>query len=247
MILKKEESLDEIDVKDYKIIQPEAGFKYGIDAVLLANFVKPKKNDSGVDLGSGTGIIPLIIIGKSHVKNIIGVEIQEEVWNSSVRTAQLNGLDKQLEFIQADIKEIEQYLPKHSFDFVTSNPPYYKANTLSSPNDKKNISRHEFLVNHMDIFRAASYLLKANKAFYLIQKPERLVELLEDARKFDLEPKEIQYIYPNKTKATNLLMIKYVKYGNPGLKHHPPLYVYDEKGQYTEEIKAIYAKDYIGE
>lgn len=241
------ESLDDLNLKGYKIIQPKNGFKFGIDAVLIANFVRPRRNEIGVDLGSGSGIIPLIIAAKSNVAKIIGIEIQKESWDASVRTTTLNNLEEKIEFLNHDIKSIAEILPRHSYDFVISNPPYYKIDTLSSPNNKKNIARHEILINHKEIFEAAEYLLKQKKPFYMINKPERLVELIEDGRKIGLEPKEIRFVHPNASRPPNLVMLKYVKGGNPGLKYHPPLFVYEENGGYTEQIKYIYENDCIGE
>lgn len=247
MILKEKESIENLNLKGYKIIQPDSGFKFGIDAVLLANFVRPKKGDVGVDLGSGTGIIPTIIVGKSKVSRIVGIEIQKTVWEASVRSTKYNNLEDKLEFINHDIKKIGEILLRHSYDFVVSNPPYYKINTMASENNQKNISRHEFTINHKEIFRAASYLLKSKKPFYMIHKPERLVELFEDAKKYSLEPKEIQFIHPSTEKAPNLILLKYVKDGNSGLKYHPPLYVYNTAGEYTDQIKFIYDNEHIGE
>lgn len=246
-MLLKNEVLDDLNLKGYQIIQSNDGFKFGIDAVLLANFVKPKSKDVGVDLGSGTGIISTIIAAKSNVSKIIGIEIQKPVYEMSLRSTELNKLNEKLSFIHGDIKDISSYFPKDSFDFVTSNPPYYKTNTLSSKNTLKNSSRHEFLVELSHILYAASYLLKSNKSFYIIHKPERLVELFELGRKYKLEPKEICFIHPNYHKAPNLVLLKYVKNGNPGLKYREPLYVYDQEGNYSSQINEIYSNQSIGE
>ncbi|MDO4710410.1 MAG: tRNA1(Val) (adenine(37)-N6)-methyltransferase [Peptostreptococcaceae bacterium] len=247
MIIKAGESLDTLGIKDYKIIQRMDGFKFGIDAVLLANFVSPKKNDVGIDLGSGTGVIPTIILAKSSVRKIIGVEIQSDMVDLSDRSKILNGLENELEFMNIDIKKIPDHLPKHSFDFVTSNPPYYKPDTLSSPNRSKNIARHETAITLEDIFEMSGYLLKPQKPFYIIHKPERLVELFEFARKNKLEPKEIRFIHPSFDRPPNLVLIRYVKNGNMGLKYRKPLYVYDSDRNYTVELMDIYQNKKIGE
>lgn len=248
MILNQEKLLiDTLNIKDYKIIQRSDGFKFGIDAVLLANFVLPKKNDIGIDLGSGTGIIPTIILGKSSVAKIWGIEIQADMVDLSNRSRALNKLEDRLEFLNIDIRKIPNHLPKHSFDFVTSNPPYYKVDTLSSPNRLKNIARHEYAIKLEDIFEITSYLLKPQKPFYIIHKPERLVELMEVARKYGLEPKEIQFIHPNIKKPANLILIRYVKNGNSGLKYKKPLFVYDLEQNYSKEILEIYSSSKLGE
>ena len=139
MDLKQNETIEDLQLNGMRIIQSDDGFKFGIDAVLIANFVRPRQNEVGVDLGSGSGIIPVIIAAKSKAAKIIGVEIQKEAWDASVRTAALNGLEGRIEFLHHDIKSIAEILPGHSYDFVISNPPYYKVDTLASPNNQKNI------------------------------------------------------------------------------------------------------------
>lgn len=246
MELKQLEVLEDLQIKDYKIIQSLDGFKFGIDAVLIANFCRLKKGNIGVDIGTGTGIIPIILVAKSEISKVYALEIQDEVADMAKRSVLLNGLSESIEIINDDLKNKSNLFDKASMDFVVSNPPYFKIDTLKSDNIKKLISRHEVKCNLSDIMETASYLLKPNKPFFIIHRPDRLVDLIELARKYKLEPKEIRFIHPNVAKAPNLVMIKYVKAANSGMKFLDPLYVYNEEGQYSDEINRIYSSETLG-
>lgn len=237
--------LDDLGIKNYMIYQLKDGFKFGIDAVLLANFVRVKKGEIGIDLCSGTGIIPILINAKSNIGKITGVEIQEKMVELANKSAQYNNIADKIKFINDDIKNLRKHFVKDSIDFITVNPPYFKIDTLVSQNDKKNISRHEILVKLEDIFEISSYLLKPKKSLYMIHKPERLVEMFLLSKKYRLEPKEICFVHPNEFKAPNLVITKYVKDGNEGLKYHRPLFVYDKDGNYTCEIEKLYSQENI--
>lgn len=246
MELKQSEVIEDLQMKNYKIIQSSDGFKFGIDAVLIANFCKLKKGDVGVDIGTGTGIIPIILAAKSEVSKVYALEIQEEVADMARRSVFLNKLSDRIEVINDDLKNKSNLFNKASMDFVVSNPPYFKADTLKSDNIKKLISRHEVKCDLSDVMETAAYLLKPNKPFFIIHRPDRLVDLIELAKKYKLEPKEIRFVHPNVTKAPNLVMLKYVKSANPGIKFLDPLYVYNEKGQYSDEINQIYSSETLG-
>ncbi|MGL5256833.1 MAG: tRNA1(Val) (adenine(37)-N6)-methyltransferase [Proteocatella sp.] len=246
MELKQSETIEDLQIKGYKIIQSTDGFKFGIDAVLIANFCRLKRGDVGLDIGTGTGIISILLAAKSELKKVYALEIQSEVADMAMRSVKLNELEERIEVINGDLKDKTRLFGKASMDFVVSNPPYFKADTLKSENIKKLISRHEIKCNLSDIMETASYLLKPNKPFFMIHRPDRLVELIELARKNKLEPKEIRFIHPNVSKAPNLIMIKYVKGGNQGIKILDPLYVYNSEGQYSEEINKIYSCETLG-
>ncbi|MGL5440838.1 MAG: tRNA1(Val) (adenine(37)-N6)-methyltransferase [Filifactoraceae bacterium] len=244
--VKESERIDDIQIKNLKIIQDINGFCFGIDAVLLANFTKVKANKIGVDLGTGTGIIPLIIAGKSEVKRIFGVEIQDDVANMASRTVKLNGLEDRLKIINCNLKDVKFYLEGHSFDFVTSNPPYMNPMGLENQNEAVRISKQEVLCSLEDIFIAATYLLKQGGAFYMVHRPNRIIDMSIFSRKYKLELKEIRFVHPKVTKAPNICLMKFVKNGKPDLKILEPLYVYDEFGNYTDEINEIYSSDTLG-
>ncbi len=245
--LKDTERIDDLQLKGLRLIQDKTGFCFGVDAVLLANFAKVKRGAKVVDLGTGTGIIPMLIAGKSEASEIIGVEIQEEVYEMATRSVRLNNLEDRVRIINADIKTIDKELEVHGYHVVTSNPPYMHTDGIKNPNDKKAISRHEVLCNLEDVIRAASRLTMPKGKFFMIHRPTRLVDIIDLGRKYRLEPKQIQFIHPRANKAPNLMLVEFAKDGRPELKILDPLYVYGEDGNYTEELKAIYANEDIGE
>ena len=235
--LKETERIDDLQLKGLKLIQDTNGFCFGIDAVLLANFAKVKKGAKVVDLGTGTGIVPILIAGKS----------QAEVYEMATRSVKLNDLEERVEIVNADIKEIDKVLEVNGYHVVTSNPPYMHMDGIKNPNDKKAISRHEVKCNLEDVIRAASRLTMPRGKFFMIHRPIRLVDILTLGRKYNMEPKQIQFIHPRAGKAPNLVLVEFMKDGKPELKILDPLYVYGEDGNYTEELKAIYANEDIGE
>ncbi|SHK09811.1 tRNA1(Val) (adenine(37)-N6)-methyltransferase [Tepidibacter formicigenes] len=247
IILKKTERIDDLQIKGLKIIQDKEGFCFGIDAVLLSNFTSIKNNSKVADLGTGTGIIPIIIAGKSKAKEIIGIEIQEEVANMAKRSVKLNNLQDRVKIINDDLKNIENILEVNTFHVVTSNPPYMHPQGLKNRNDKKAISRHEIMCNLEDVIKAASRLLMHHGKFYMVHRPVRLADIITLSRRYKLEPKVIQFIHPKVGKAPNLMLVQFTKAGKAELKILDPLYVYKEDGDYTDEIKEIYAKEDIGE
>ncbi|MEG1284454.1 MAG: tRNA1(Val) (adenine(37)-N6)-methyltransferase [Romboutsia sp.] len=245
--LKETERIDDLQLKGLKLIQDTNGFCFGIDAVLLANFAKVKKGANVCDLGTGTGIIPILISGKSEAKSIVGVEIQEDVYEMANRSVKLNNLEERVKIVNADIKTIDKILDIHGYHVVTSNPPYMHNDGIKNINDKKAISRHEVRCNLEDVIRAASRLTMPRGKFYMIHRPTRLVDIITLGRKYNLEPKEIQFIHPRANKAANLILVQFTKDGRPELKILDPLYVYGEDGNYTQEIRDIYANEDIGE
>ncbi|OPJ55044.1 tRNA1(Val) (adenine(37)-N6)-methyltransferase [Alkalithermobacter paradoxus] len=245
--LRENERIDDLQMKGLKIIQNKDGFCFGVDAVLLANFAKIKKDAKVVDLGTGTGIIPILIAGKSKAKEIIGVEIQEEVAEMAERSVKLNNLENRITILNEDLKNLENKLETHGFHVVTSNPPYMHPEGLKNPNDKKAISRHEIKCNLEDVIKAASRLLMPHGKFFMIHRPTRLADIITLGRKYRLEPKEIRFIHPKINKSPNIMLIHFAKDGKPELKVLNPLYVYNENGEYTDEIKEIYSKEEIGE
>lgn len=245
--LKSTEKIDDLQLKGLKLIQDSDGFRFGVDAVLLANFAKVKKGASVVDLGTGTGVIPILISGKSDAKKIIGVEIQDDVHEMACRSVKLNKLEDRVEIVKGDIKNIEETIGKNLYNVVTSNPPYMHADGIKNPNDKKAISRHEVKCDLDDVIRAASLLLINQGKFYMVHRPTRLVDIITLGRKYKMEPKTLRFVHSKAGKSPNILLVEYVKCGRPDLKILDPLYVYDEMGNYTEEIKSIYTNEDIGE
>ena len=243
--MEKEERIDDLQYKGLKIIQNTNGFCFGIDSILLSNFASEIKKDRNViDLGTGTGIIGILLCAKTKISKMVGVEIQEEVYEMAKRSIKLNHLENKFEIINANIKELENKLEMGTFDAVVTNPPYKKNNTgLQNENEKKLISRHEITANLEDFIKIAAKLLKDKKDFYMVHRPDRLVDIIELLRKYKLEPKKLQLVYPKPEKEPNLLLIKATKNAKPFLKIEKPFYVYQENGEYTDEILKIYGKE----
>lgn len=242
MELKENERIDDLQFKGYKIIQDSEGFCFGIDSILLCDFAKNIKNKSRViDLGTGTGILPILLAGKTNLEKIIGVEIQKEVYDMAKRSIELNNLQDRCEIINENIINLEQIYGKNSFDVIVTNPPYKKNNTgLKNENKKKLISRHELTANLEDFIKISSKILKDKGEFYMVHRPERLVDIMENLRKYKIEPKQIRFVCPKLNKEPNIVLIKGVKNANQFLKVEKNLYVYNENNEYTEEILKIY-------
>lgn len=245
VVLKENERVDDLQCKGLKLIQNIKGFCFGIDAVLLANFSRVKRGAKVVDLGTGTGIIPVLIAGKSRADEIIGVEIQEEVADMARRSVLLNNLSSRINIISQDLNYVTPQIGKNSVDVVVSNPPYMHSNGLVNQNDKKAISRHGIMCDLEDVFRVANDLLKANGRLYMINRTLRLVDIMVYARKYHLEPKNMRFVHSRVGKAPKLVLVEFVKGGKPEVKVLEPLYVYKDDGRYTQEILDIYSKDSI--
>lgn len=246
--LNENERIDDLEIKGMKIIQNKNGFCFGIDSVLLSDFAKEIKNGAKcVDLGTGTGILGILLCAKTNLSQIIGIEIQEEVAEMANRSIILNNLENKFKIININLKEIKNnkinYLEKNSFDYIITNPPYKKLNTGKiNENEKKLISRHEITASLDDFIEVANYLLKDKGTIFMVHRPERLADILEKMRKEKIEPKEIKFVYPKINEEPNLILIKGVKNAKPFLKINKPLYIYNEDGSYTDEILKIYNK-----
>lgn len=210
----------------------------------LSDFAKNIKNKSKVlDLGTGTGILPILLAGKTNLEKIIGVEIQKDVYDMAKRSIALNKLENRCEIINENILNLEKIYKKNSFDVIVTNPPYKENNTgLKNESEKKLISRHELTANLEDFIRVSSNLLKDKGELYMVHRPERLVDIIENLRKYKLEPKQIRFVCPNVNKEPNIVLIKGVKNANKFLKVEKNLFVYNENNEYTDEILKIYNK-----
>lgn len=241
--LKEDERIDDLEYKGLKIIQNKKWFCFGIDSVLLSDFAKEIKNNSTVlDLGSGTGIISILLSKKINAKKIVGIEIQEEVYEMSKKSIILNDLEN-VDFINEDIKNLNKIIENNSCDAIVTNPPYMKKNSgIKNENEMKLISRHEIKCNIEDIIKVSSKLLKDNGELYMVHRPDRLVGIIECLRKYKIEPKKIRFVYSKKEDNSNLVLIKAVKTAGEFLKIEKPLYIYDENNKYTDEVLEIYNK-----
>ena len=242
--LKENERIDDLEFKNLKIIQNKDGFCFGIDSVLLSDFAKNiSKGSKIMDLGTGTGILPILLSAKTLNTNFVGVEIQKDVAEMAERSVKFNSLENKIEIINLNILNLKDKYKRGSFDVVVTNPPYKKINTgIVNENDKKLISRHEITASLEDFLEIASYLLKDFGELYIVHRPERLVDILSLMREKNIEPKKIKFVYPNQNKKANMILIRGVKCGKPFLEFDDNLYLYDKDGNYTNEILKIYNK-----
>lgn len=242
--LEANERIDDLEFKNLKIIQNKDGFCFGIDSVLLSDFAKNIKKDSMVlDLGTGTGIIPILLCGKTKLKKVTGIELQEEVAKMAKKSIKLNNLEDKFNVINENILNLNKIYENQTFDVIVSNPPYKKKDTgITNENEKKIISRHEISASLEDFIKISKDLLKDKGEFYMVHRPERLVDIFELMRKYKIEPKILKMVYSYKNKETKLILIKGVKNAKPFLKVESNLYIYEDTGKYTKEILKIYNK-----
>lgn len=240
--LKENERIDDLQTKGFRIIQNSKGFCFGIDAVLLANYVSLKKNAKVVDFGTGTGIIPILIAAKSTTSKIEALEIQVEAADMARRSVILNNLEERINVLNIDLKLADKYLKINSFDVVTTNPPYMHANGVVNMEEAKTISRHEVKCKLEDVVKMAAKLLKHNGKFYMIHRPQRIVDIILYCRKYKLEPKKLQFIQPTREKKPNLLIVECTKAARPEVIVLDPLIIYDEDRNYTKNVVNMYKR-----
>jgi len=239
--LKKNERVDRLHRKGYNLIQNPDLFCFGVDAVFLAHFSKSNETDRVLDMGTGNGIIPILMVGRYNSKQIIGLEIQKINVDMAKRSVQLNHLEDKIHIVEGDIRQADQLLPLSSFDLITCNPPYMPSGKgLKNSVSVKAIARHEILCTLEDVIRAGSRLVKVGGRLCLIHRPQRLVDLLSLLRQYKMEPKRMRFIHPYKDEAPNLVMVEAIRQGKPMMKVEAPLFVYKAAGIYSDEINEIY-------
>lgn len=239
--LKDKERLDELHRNGYRIIQNPEKFCFGMDAVLLSGFAHAKKGDKVLDMGTGTGVIPILMEAKTEAMHLTGLEIQEESADMARRSVLLNGLTDKIDIVTGDIKEAGNIFKSASFDVITCNPPYMIGNHgLVNPEAPKAIARHEILCTLEDVISQTSKLLKPGGKFFLVHRPFRLAEIMITLAKYKLEPKRMQLVYPYVDKEPNMVLLQAVKGGKSRMTLEKPLIVYKEPGVYMSEIYDIY-------
>lgn len=240
-LIHADERLDDLQIKGYKIIQHPDKFCFGMDAVLLSAFATVNEGEKALDLGTGTGILPILLEAKYSGDHYTGLEIQAESVEMARRSVLYNDLQERIDIIEGDIKEASKIFGKASMEVVTSNPPYMtNHHGLKNPNDAKAIARHELLCSLDDVIRESAAVLKPRGRAYFVHRPSRLVEIFEAMRKYRLEPKRMRLVYPYVDKEPNMVLVEGVRGGGAQLTVEPPLIVYDAPGEYTEEILKIY-------
>ena len=239
--LRDDERIDDLQRNHYGIIQRKGAFCFGMDAVLLSGFAAVKKGERALDLGTGTGIIPILLSAKTEGEHFTGLEIQEESADMARRSVSYNHLEERVDIVTGDIKEAGTLFARASFDVVTTNPPYMNdAHGLQNPDPVKAIARHEVLCTLEDVVREGAKLLVPGGRFYMVHRPHRLVEIINTMTSFKLEPKRIKFVHPFVDKEANMVLIEGIKGGKSMIKVEKPIIVYKEQGVYTDEIYDIY-------
>ena len=239
--LKENERLDDLQRNGLQIIQKTDGFCFGMDAVLLSGFAAVKPGERVLDLGTGTGIIPLLLSAKTEGEHFSALEIQDEIARMAERSVKLNHLENKIEIVHGDIKEASRIFGAASFDVVTTNPPYMTAqHGLTNLYEAKTIARHEVLCNLEDIIRESARTLKAGGRFYMVHRPFRLAEILTAMCEAKLEPKRMRLVYPYVDKEPNMVLIEGIRGAKSRMTVEPPLIVYEKDGSYTREILEHY-------
>ena len=241
MTIREGERIDELHRNGYRIIQKENGFCFGMDAVLLSGFAEVKPGENALDLGTGTGIIPILLEAKTSGRHFTGLEIQHEMAEMAARSVVLNGLEEKIDIREGDIKEAGRIFGRASFDVITTNPPYMNdSHGLKNPNLPKAIARHEVLCTLEDVVREGASLLRSGGRMYMVHRPRRLIEILNTMTRHHLEPKRMKFVHPFADREANMVLIEAVRGGGALMKIEKPLIVYREPGVYTDEIYDIY-------
>lgn len=239
--LKEGERLDELHRNGYQIIQNSHKFCFGMDAVLLSGFAKVRPGEQVLDLGTGTGIIPILLRGKTPGRDFTGLEIQEESADMARRSVAYNHLEDSISIVTGDIKEAAALFGAASFDVVTCNPPYMTgSHGLVNPEMPKAIARHEILCSLEDVVRETAKVLRPGGRFYMVHRPFRLAEIMSLLVRYRLEPKRMRLVYPFVDKEPNMVLLEALQGGRSRITVEKPLIVYQEQGVYTDEIYDIY-------
>lgn len=241
VVLKEQERIDELQRNGYRIIQHTEKFCFGMDAVLLSGFVRAKEGERILDLGTGTGIIPILLEAKTKATHLTGLEIQAESADMAQRSVMLNGLEDKITIIEGDIKEADKLFEAASFDIVTCNPPYMIGqHGLQNPDAPKAIARHEILCTLEDVAAKAAKLLRPGGRFFMVHRPFRLAEIMTVLTRYRLEPKRMRLVYPYIDKEPNMVLIEASRGGRSRMTVEKPLIVYESPGVYTQEIYDVY-------
>lgn len=235
------ERLDDLERNGYKIIQNQSKFCFGMDAVLLSGFARVKEGERVLDLGTGTGIIPILLAGKTKGEHFTGLEIQRESADMAERSVRYNQLEERISIIEGDIREADTLFRAASFDVITCNPPYMtEHHGLVNPEQPKAIARHEILCTLEDVLIQSAKLLKPGGRFYLVHRPFRLAEIMSGMVRLGLEPKRMRLVYPYADREPNMVLLEGLRGGRSRITVDKPLIVYRKPGVYTEEIYEIY-------
>ncbi len=235
------ERIDDLQQGGLRVIQRADAFRFGTDAVLLADFAAPRRHDRVCDLGTGTGIIPLLLYARENTISADAVEIQPDMADMAARSMAMNGLNEKIRVLPGDLRSIRTLLPHARYDLVTCNPPYGKAGgTLLNPDASKRLARHEESCAIEDVACAAAWLLQNGGRLCCVFPAARMIELSDAMRKYRMAPKRIRMVHSRVEKAAHLCLMEGMLDARPGLIIEPPLVIYDENNAYTPELRRIY-------
>ena len=240
-LVKANERVDDLELSNLRIIQDPSGFCFGMDAVLLSGFAGAARGDRCLDLGTGTGIIPILMSAKTEAGHLTGLEIQPESADMARRSIILNDLSHRIDIVTGDIREAASIFEAASFDVITSNPPYMIADHgLKNPDSHLAIARHEVCATLEDVVSAAAHLVRTGGSFYMVHRPFRLAEIIRILSAYHLEPKRMRLVYPYADKEPNMVLIQAVRGGKPRMQVEKPLIVFSSQGVYSEEMVRDY-------
>lgn len=243
MFLKEEETLDDLIIGNLKIIQPKKGYRFSIDAVLIAHFCCLDKVKTVVDLGTGSGVIPLILSQRKREIRVKGIEIQDSMLDRAIRSVQYNGLEDRIEIIRGDIKKIGDFLPPASAELVVCNPPFWRRNEgRISQNPEEAIARHELEVDLETMIRASFYLLTFRGHLAFIQRADRFLEGVKALEKNNMGITRVRWVHSKKGQPAKLVMVEAAKNRPSNMQVLPPLIIYEDNGDYCAELKEIYRR-----
>ncbi|MBR4721270.1 MAG: tRNA1(Val) (adenine(37)-N6)-methyltransferase [Clostridia bacterium] len=239
----EDETLEDLQIGGLSLIQKKTGFRFGIDAVLLSDFAKDIPSQKTLDLCTGNGIIPILLSAKSDTNEIFGLEIQESVFDTAIRSVELNSLQNRVFLTCGDVKNAAEIYGKRQFDLITCNPPYMpKGRGIQNPKSEKIIARHEVLCTLEDIIRVSAQLLKHRGHLLLVHKPSRLADIIFLMRQNEIEPKRIRFIHKSISSEPSLILVDGSFKGGKELRIMPPLYLYNDDGSETDELREVYGR-----
>lgn len=242
-IIYPQERVDDLQRGGYRIIQNPGWFCFGMDAVLLSAFAVVKDGERALDLGTGTGVIPILLEARTRGSHFTGLEIQKPVAEMACRSVQLNHLEEKVSIVNGDIKEASSIFGRASFDIITCNPPYMdNRHGLQNPSEPKAIARHELLCTFEDVAREAAACLRSGGRFYLVHRPRRLMDLLTVLRAYKLEPKRMRFVHSYADREANMVLIEAFRGGGVQMHIEPPLIIYRDTNVYTDEVRDLYYK-----
>ena len=241
LLIHPHERLDDLERSNLKIIQDPKRFCFGMDAVLLSGFAQVKAGESALDIGTGTGIIPLLLSAKTPGRHFTGLEIQPAMADMAARSVAYNHLESSIDIVCGDVCKSSELWKSGTWDVITCNPPYMNdRHGLKNPDDALAVARHEIACTLEDILRESSRMLKSKGRLYMVHRPHRLIDIIDGMRRYRLEPKTMQMVHPYADKEANMVLIEAVKDGGVYLHALPPIIVYESEGVYTRQITHIY-------